>query len=181
MSDGPQFDPIRILETLIEHNVRFVLVGGQAAAFHGASRRTADADIVIDQAEDNLECVAAALNELNWRYRVEAMTDEEVLALGMVKMTPSMLRGHPIQTLMTDSGALDVLCAIPTSEGESPGRNYSALSVDAIDYTPILGLTLKLAALDHIIESKQWADRPKDHAAIGELLALRDEAGTDRD
>jgi hypothetical protein len=31
-----------------------------------------------------------------------------------------------------------------------------------------------IAALDDIIASKQWANRPKDHDALPELLRLRD-------
>ena len=37
-------------------------------------------------------------------------------------------------------------------------------------------IVVRIAALDDIIASKQWADRPKDRDALPELLAMRDEA-----
>lgn len=42
------FEPDRIIETLVEHGVDFVLVGGSAAQFHGAQRLTKDADVVVE-------------------------------------------------------------------------------------------------------------------------------------
>jgi len=50
----PIFAPDVIIETLVEHKVRFVLVGGRAAQLHGASRPTQDADVVVDFNNDNL-------------------------------------------------------------------------------------------------------------------------------
>lgn len=35
-------------------------------------------------------------------------------------------------------------------------------------------LRISLAALEDIIASKEWADRPKDHEALPELYAIRD-------
>jgi hypothetical protein len=35
--------------------------------------------------------------------------------------------------------------------------------------TVSLRVTVRLAALDDIIDSKQWANRPKDREALGEL------------
>ena len=74
---------------------------------------------------------------------------------------------------MTDAGALDVLRVIPTAQGETPGRDYNALAAAAHDHQLLPGLIVKLASLDHIIESKQWADRPKDHEALDELINLQ--------
>ena len=37
------------------------------------------------------------------------------------------------------------------------------------------GLVVQVAALDDVIESKQWADRPKDRDALPELLRLREQ------
>jgi len=161
------------METLIEHRVKFVVVGGQAAEWHGAQRPTADTDVVVDHELDNLQRVSAALNELNWRYRYQDVTDEEAKALAAVPMHPTMLHGHPIQTLMTDAGPLDILRVIPTIEGETPGRDYTALADAAHDHQLFPGLVVKLAALDHIIESKTWADRPKDREALDELIDLQ--------
>lgn len=173
--NDPELDPVRIIETLVEHHVQFVLVGGQAALFHGAQRPTQDADVVVAHDVDNLRRLSAALNELHWRYRREGLSDEEAQALGPLVMDAVMLRDRIVETLMTDAGPLDVLQRIPTVEGESPGRDFDALAAEAVSHQLLPGLTVKLAALDHIIESKQWANRPKDQLALEELHHLAEE------
>jgi hypothetical protein len=45
-ADDDVFDPNRILATLDEHGVEYVLVGGLGARAHGASRETSDIDVV---------------------------------------------------------------------------------------------------------------------------------------
>ena len=170
------FDPERIVETLAEHRVRFVLVGGQAARFHGATRLTKDADVVVDQSGENLQRLSRALDELGWRLRAEGLTDAEAKQLSARQpMHPDNLRAR-MTTLMTDAGAVDILPAIPSAAGESPGRDYSALSEQAIDHQVLPGVTVRIASLEHIIESKQWAARPKDRQALPELITLANEA-----
>lgn len=179
--EGPQLDALRIVETFNEHRVRYVVVGGQAALFHGSARPTKDADLVVEHSDENLDRVAAALNELNWRLRVEGLTDREVqVQIPQMKMHRDGLQGRPIQTLMTDAGPLDILRVIPTAAGETPGRDYAALAATAVDHHPVPGLVVKLASLDHIIESKSWADRPKDREALPELIELRATAASGR-
>jgi hypothetical protein len=36
------------------------------------------------------------------------------------------------------------------------------------------GLSIRVAALDDVIASKEWADRPKDHEALPELRTLNE-------
>lgn len=59
MSQGPNF--IEILPLLIEHQVRFIVIGGWAAIIHGTARSTNDVDLVYACDPDNLDRVAAAL------------------------------------------------------------------------------------------------------------------------
>ena len=78
-----------------------------------------------------------------------------------------------ISTWRTDAGDLDVLTAMPTRLGESrdsyPDHPRPGSSVD------FAGVHVLVAALDDIIASKEWADRPKDREALVELRALRDD------
>jgi hypothetical protein len=46
------FDPDAILDALLAHSVEFVVVGGVAAAVHGAGWTTFDLDIVIATHEE---------------------------------------------------------------------------------------------------------------------------------
>lgn len=185
MTEAPQqlnFRLDQIIETLVEHGADFVLVGGSAAWLYGASRPTSDADVVVDFGEANLWKVAAALDELNWRYRIEGLSDEEsMIATAGQRMDPRRLRGGSSHTLMTDAGPVDILQAIPTRDGAEPGRDYAALRSRAVRVPVILGLTVRLAALDDIIESKQWADRPKDRQALPELIELQGQCAESTD
>lgn len=168
------FEPDRIIETLVEHHVKFVLVGGSAAQFHGAQRLTKDADVVVEYGRENLERLSTALDELNWRLRAEGISDDEALAIrANMRMHPDIFEHSIIHTLMTDAGAIDILRMIPDAGGEHPGRDYTALNAAAITHQVVPGLTVKLASLEHIIESKQWSNRPKDREALPELLELQ--------
>ena len=52
-------------------------------------------------------------------------------------------------------------------------RGYEDLvpSAHVLDYS---GVSVRVAGLDDIIASKEWANRPKDRAALPELHELRD-------
>lgn|GEM_PF-4525876 len=128
----PIFAPDLIIETLVEHKVRFVLVGGRAAQLYGASRPTQDADVVVDYAIGNLTNLSLALDELNWRYRIDGLDDAEAQSFTQDhRMHPQLLEGGSIHTFMTDAGPIDVLRMIPTLTGETPGRDYSQLAAAA--------------------------------------------------
>lgn len=54
-----------ILAELVANHIRFVLIGGVAAAVHGSARYTNDIDICYDCAPDNVERLVALLTEWN--------------------------------------------------------------------------------------------------------------------
>ena len=62
---GPPLDLNRLLEVLTRNDVDFVVVGGSAAGFLGASHLTEDADCVVRRERANLERLASALRELH--------------------------------------------------------------------------------------------------------------------
>jgi hypothetical protein len=62
---GPPLDLNRLLKVLTRNDVDFVVVGGSAAGFLGASRLTEDADCVVRRERANLERLASALRELH--------------------------------------------------------------------------------------------------------------------
>lgn len=49
----------KIVETLTDHEVRFVVIGGVALVLQGSSRTTQDLDLCYDRSEDNLDRLAA--------------------------------------------------------------------------------------------------------------------------
>ena len=42
------------------------------------------------------------------------------------------------------------------------------------------GISIRIASLDDIVASKQWASRPKDHEALAELHELQNPERKDR-
>ncbi len=59
MSVGPNFR--EILPLLVEHQVRFILIGGGAAIAHGSARLTYDVDIAYARDPENLRHLVDAL------------------------------------------------------------------------------------------------------------------------
>ena len=167
--EGP--DLKRITDALARHEVEYLLVGGIAARAYGAQRPTFDVDCVPEPSRENLDRLAAAMRDLHARLRVEGLTDEEAPLLP-VQVTGSTLVRMELSTWRTDGGDLDVLADIPDRHGrhlsypELVGR-ASKLNLD--------GIVVRVAALDDVIASKEWADRPKDRDALPELRALIDE------
>lgn len=159
----------RIADTLARHHVEYLFVGGIAARAHGARRVTYDVDCVANQSSDNLDRLAAALRELNARLRVGGLTDEEA-ALLPVQLTGSTLARMEISTWRTDAGDLDVLADIPDRHGRH--LTYGQLATRAAELN-LEGIAVRVAGLEDVIASKEWADRPKDRAALEELRCLR--------
>ena len=51
---------------LNQHNVRYIIIGGYALAFHGHPRYTKDIDIWIDAKEDNAQRILEALRDFGF-------------------------------------------------------------------------------------------------------------------
>jgi Nucleotidyl transferase AbiEii toxin, Type IV TA system len=170
-ADDDTFDPDRILATLDAHRVDHVLVGGFAARAHGATRPTADIDCVPDTDAGNYERLAAALRELGARLRVGGMTDAEARQLPIV-VDARTLRSFGNSTWMTDAGPLDLLVELRDREG---GRHaFAELATRAVPHD-VGGVVVRLASLEDIVASKEFANRDKDREALPELERLRDE------
>ena len=54
----------KVLSTLSSHEVRHLLMGGQACVFYGAAEFSRDCDIVIVADDENLTRLQSALEEL---------------------------------------------------------------------------------------------------------------------
>ena len=75
---------------------------------------------------------------------------------------------------MTDAGPLDLLVELRDARG---GRHqFAELATRAVPHD-VGGVIVRLAALDDIVASKAFADRPKDREALPELRELQRRAG----
>jgi hypothetical protein len=156
-------DPRCLFETLAEHQVDYVLIGGLAAVLHGSPAMTNDADIVPERSAENLGRLAGALRELEARIR--SMDDPAGLAFDP---HPELLSSMAMLNLTTRCGDLDIAFS-PTGLDD-----LDALAERSVPFD-IDGCPVRVAALADIIRSKEAADRPKDRATLPILYALAEE------
>lgn len=155
------FDPLGALRTLASHGVRFVLIGGFAAALRGSPLLTGDLDLCPARDDANLHALAAALEELGATLRGAPPEVPFVLEA-------ATLRAGDHFTFFTSAGPLDVLGTPAGTDGFADLD--SSASAEDLD-----GLTVRVASLDDLIRMKRAAGRPQDLIAIEWLSALRDE------
>lgn len=150
-----------LLAVLSEGGVEFVLVGGLAAAAHGAIRPTRDVDVVYARSPDNLARLEAALAPLSPYLRgappgLPFRLDAPTLASGLNF------------TLSTSLGELDLM-------GEVAGGGTYENLLQHSRTLELFGHACPCVDLDTLIRLKRAAGRPKDLEAIAELEALREE------
>jgi hypothetical protein len=155
-----ELDPRSIFEVLEHHGVRYVLIGGLAATFHGSPLVTNDVDVTPERTRDNLDRLSAALKELHARIRTDAVP--EGLAFDH---NGASLASADIWNLVTSAGDLDVTF-VPAGTGGYPDLRGGAIELD------VLGLTIPVAALADVVRSKEAAGREKDARTLPTLRRL---------
>ena len=157
----PDFDPLTALRTLLDHDVRFVLIGGFAAALRGSPVITGDLDICYARDDANLVRLAEALRSLDARLRG---APPEVPFL----LDALTLRAGDHFTFSTSVGPLDILGTPAGTMGFAELDERS--TVEVVD-----GMRVPVAAIEDLIRMKRAAGRPKDLIALEWLSAVRDE------
>ena len=158
------FDPVRICSILLEEDVEFVVIGGFAAVVRGSSLPTKDIDVVPSRDRLNLDRLGRALTRMNAKIRISGEPVPTKIDGGFLANMPQMLN------LVTDFGEIDLTFSPAGSTGDFDGWRRGATSEEIEE-----GLTVLVASLDDIIDSKRAANRPKDQMALPYLESLRDE------
>ena len=159
-SDG---DVAVILDTLERHEVAYVVIGGFAAELHDvAIPPTRDIDLTPSSAPKNLERLAAALRQLDARFRVPDGPAAGVDIPGGI--TADWLTEMVTVTLTTTAGPLDIALRPDGTQG------YDDLIRDhvVISYAD---RPVPVASLEDVIRSKEAAGRSKDLLVIPALRA----------
>ena len=165
----PALQAEALFACLDRHGVQYVLIGGLAAVLHGSPLPTLDADICPSTNPDNLERLAAALDELDARIRTPDAIDGVAFPRDAV-----FLSRIALLNLVTRAGDVD-LAFTPAGTAGFPDLSERAIPMI------IQGVTVLVAALDDVIRSKQAANRPKDHRTLPALLQLLEEIRRRRD
>jgi hypothetical protein len=159
--NAPRSDFISLLQTLLEYQVDFIVVGGVCAVLHGAPISTFDLDLVHSRAAENISRLLQALSALGAHYRGRGT--QILFPAASHLLSP----GH--QLLMTKAGPLDLLGEIGN------GRDYSSLlkHVQKVKVGP--HLEIQLLNLETLISTKEETAREKDIAALPVLRRTLEE------
>ena len=147
------------VELFDRYDVEYVVIGGQAEGLMGGSRPTLDTDFCYRRSPDNLERVAAALNELKPSLRgappdLPFVIDAHSLALGSNFI------------FSTPYGAFDLLGWV------EPVGDYDALAKGS-EETAVGTRSVRTIGLDDLIRVKEHIRRDKDQASLRQLYLIR--------
>jgi hypothetical protein len=152
----------RLLRTMTDGDVEFLVVGGVAATLHGSARLTLDLDVMYRRTGENMERLARALAPLDPYLRgappnLPFHFDAETIRRGLNF------------TLTTTAGAIDFL-------GEMSGVGTYEAAVQRSVEVELFGLRCRCIDLDGLIDAKRAAGRPKDLEVLAELETIREES-----
>jgi predicted nucleotidyltransferase len=150
-----------ILPLLTQFKVKFIVIGGGAAIAHGAARSTYDVDVVYARDSENIQNLAAALQ------------NHEPYLRGAPPGLPfswdeATIKGGLNFTLRTKLGDLDLL-------GEVTGGGSYEQLLPFSEELSVFGMQCRFVTLERLIQIKRAAGRPKDLEVLAELQALLEE------
>lgn len=156
-SDPAGFE--KVLDLLIKHEVRFIVIGGQAEQIMGSPRVTYDADFCYERSIENLENLACALRELKPTLRgappdLPFIIDAKSLALGNN------------YTFKTSLIPIDLLGWV------EPIGTYDEL-IQSAERHPYKEGQIAVISLDDLIRVKEHINRPKDQDSLFQLRAIK--------
>jgi hypothetical protein len=135
-------DQARLLETLAEHGVEFVVVGGVAAQIHGWRAATLDLDIAVSIDEANVSRLNAALASVD-------AGEGKIGAFGTA--------------FQTRHGRLEI---VRRADGIG---HYEDWLRRACEHEVEPGIAVVVADAEDVLRSKEAAGREKDRAALPQM------------
>lgn len=145
-----------VLQTMINKNVRFLVVGGYAVNSYGFMRSTGDMDIWIDTDELNLEKLRDVLVVL--KYKNEA-----------VKTAISELKNNKNINLVEDEFfKIEIISLLSSTLSFNEAYERK-------EFKSLLKLPVPMVCLEDLINLKIKSGRDKDLLDVRELKRLRNE------
>lgn len=135
------------LQSLNANDVRYLVIGGYALAFHGHPRYTKDLDIWIDLDEGNADKIVKALNDFGFGSLELKATDF---------LEPDMIiqLGYP-------PSRIDLLVGLKGADFDEAYSNRKAVAIDEV--------LINVIDRANLINLKREAGRPQDLADIDNL------------
>ena len=150
---------LHLIEVLVRHDVRFIVVGGVAAVLQRVPLNTQDFDLVHERSLRNVQNLLAALAELGAVYRDDPR---------MLRPNETHLLGAGNQLLQAGNLKFDLLGQIDW------GGGYEDL-LPGSEVLEVGGLAVRVLTLDKLVEIKRQLSRPKDKFMLMHLEAALDE------
>lgn len=161
----PEFEPEKLLLSLGDCGVKFVLIGGFAAVIHGSPYVTTDIDVVPAKDAANLGRLSEALRAIH--AKVWTASEPEGIPFDH---SAASLAEVAVWNLVTDFGRLDVTFTPSGTYG------YDDLTRDSV-HLEILGAKVDVSSLADVVRSKEAADRDKDRLVLPVLRRILEEEG----
>lgn len=149
-------DVLQLLQSLIRHNVKFLLVGGMAGVVHGHIRTTQDMDLWLK---------SDAKNKINL---IHALEENEVAGASYLKDVP-LIFGWTSVAVGKYGFTLDMGYSLKAFRDV----DFDACYQRAIDVL-FDGVSFKVIRLNDLITEKLAAGRPKDIGDAEELIKIKD-------
>ena len=132
-----------LLRSLLEHNVKFVVIGGLSLPHYGFERFTQDVDIFIEPTKANVKRVIIALQKSGYD-----IVEKEHVNLFLSKKV--LLRDYVVQT--------DIHPFVKGSDFKTIWKNKVE--------TVMFGIKVFIPHIDDLLAMKKAAGRPKDKQDI---------------
>ena len=155
----------QIVRALVDEKVGFVLVGGFAVQLHGFIRSTLDIDLVL------------AMDDVNLGRFIDVAK-----AFGLAPIIPvpidTLKNAAQIEQWHREKGMLAFALREPGIAGSvidvlvRSDVPYERLIADAV-MMPLFGREVATASIDHLLEMKRIANRPKDRLDIEALEKIK--------
>ncbi|MEP7311725.1 MAG: hypothetical protein ABI859_04040 [Pseudomonadota bacterium] len=157
-------DFLKLFETLNSAGARYVVVGGLASLLHGVGRTTTDVDICLDFTTD---AVLPAIDNLTAAgYRPAAPVNVRDLADERVRIRwqrDNSMVVFSLWDMNNQQPTLDVML--------NPIVPFPELWRDSL-VVSLLGASVRIASIPHLIQMKQLAGRTQDLADIEVLRRI---------
>ncbi|MFI4888989.1 MAG: nucleotidyl transferase AbiEii/AbiGii toxin family protein [Steroidobacterales bacterium] len=156
-----------VLRAFQDAQVRYVLVGGLAVLLHGVDRLTADIDLVVDLAPEQAAKAIETLLALG--FRTSAPVDARLFA------DPATRKRWREESSMVVMSFWDPQNRCPTVDlfAEYP-MEFEKMYAGSV-LMPLSGTDVRIASVEHLIEIKRAAARPKDLEDAARLARLSHE------
>ena len=138
------------IKLLNDHNVKYLIVGGYALAFHGHPRYTKDIDVWIESSMDNADKLLKVLSDFGFES-IELSSSDFLVSDNVIQL------GFP-------PNRIDILTSV---DGINFGESSSKAQVITID-----NIAIHLIGINDLITNKMASGRLQDLADVEKLKEI---------